>query len=215
MLISSLCIVTSIYSEKREEKSFAYCIGAATLIEIREANRSLSDIAFEQELKLPFGVRPTILLGRHFYPLKWFRIELLAEYSFSKAENDTIADFSTVKNYKAGGASLNLNLVKKIDDSFNLFAGAGGGLLITSVEAENNDIGYGAFKIRNASPVLNIEGGCEIIPGGKVGFSIGYIYRLWRPAKFTDDRDMPLQGADYKEIVNGHGAYFKILLGRK
>lgn len=208
-------IITPIYSEKSEQKPFAYCLGAMAQVEIRNGERSISDIDLVEVLDLPFTVRPTFVLGRHFYPVSWMRIELLAEYSFSKAENDTIADFSTLKKYKAGGADLNIHFIKRFDSSFGLFGGLGGGFLITSLKADDNEDGFGGFKIRTTSPVLNVEAGCEIIPSRKAGFSIGYTYRFWRPTKFTDDRDFPLQGAEYKENVHAHGIVFKVLVGKK
>lgn len=211
----SLLIISSLYSEKAKDKPFAYCIGVVTSIEKRVAFRTIDDINLEQEYDLPISLRPTIILGRHFYPVSWFRIEIMGEYSFSKAENDTIVDFSTLKKYAAGGADLNIHLRKKVNSSFGLFAGVGGGILITSVKAEDNEEGYGGFKIRNSSPVLNIDAGCEIIPMRKSGFSISYVYRYWRPTRFTDDRDMPLQGAEYKELVHSHGLAIKLLVGKK
>lgn len=210
-----IVIITSIYSANTNNRSFSYCLGASALLEVRKAERSISDIDFNQELKLPVSVRPTFILGRHFYPTSWLRIELLAEYSFSKADDDTIANFLSLKHYKAGGADLNVHLRKEVDNSFALFAGVGGGFLITSLKADNNDLGYGGFKIRTSSPVLNLDAGCEIIPSRKAGFAIGYSYRFWRPTQFIDDRDMPLQGADYKEIVHSHGIVFKVLVGKK
>lgn len=210
-----LIVISSLYSEKLKEKPFAYCIGIAASVETRTATRAITDIDFEHDYKLPITLRPTIILGRHFYPVSWFRIEILGEYSFSKAENDTVVDFSTLKKYKAGGADLNIHLVKRVNPSFGLFAGVGGGFLITSVKAEDNEQGYGGFKIRNSSPVLNIDAGCEIVPMRKTGFSISYLYRFWRPTRFTDDRDMPLQGTDYKELVHSHGLVLKLLVGKK
>lgn len=210
-----LVTMSSIYSANRSEKNFSYCLGTSALLEVRKAKRSISDIDFDQELVLPISVRPTFILGRHFYPTSWLRIEILAEYSFSKADNDTIADFLSLKHYKAGGVDLNIHLRKKIDNSFALFGGAGVGFLITSLKADDHDEGYGGFKIRTTSPVLNIDAGCEITPSRKAGFAIGYSYRFWRPTRFIDDRDMPLQGADYEEIVHSHGISFKVLVGKK
>lgn len=207
--------MSSLYSAKRDDKPFAYFLGVGASVEARSAKRAIPEIHLDQDITLPISVRPNFVLGRHFYPINFLRIELMGEYSFSKAENDSNADFLTLKTYKAGGLDLNIHLVKTFDNSTGLFAGVGGGCLITSVKAEEDEYGYGAFKIRNFAPVLNLDLGCDVTSGSKVGVSIGYRYRFWSPTHFTDERDLPLQGSDYQEFVNSHGVIIKILLGRK
>lgn len=210
-----LIIVNSIYSKTQEPKPFLYTVGAGFYLERRYAERTLEDIGIDDQIDMPFGLRANVFIGRHFYPLRWLRIEFLGEYSFGNAKADSVADFLSVKHYKAGGVDLNIHLVRPIDNSFALFTGCGGGFLITSLKADNNEQGYGEFKIRTTSPVFNVDAGCEIYPGRKAALSIAYSYRLWSPTKFTDDRDMPLQGADYKEINHSHGIVFKLLFGKK
>lgn len=203
-----------VYSEKSEEKRNTFLIGEGIHFEFRVADRVLHEINFHDRLSLPVRVRPVTVLGWHFNPLEIFQIEFIGEFSFTKSDVDTVADFNTMKKYKAGGLNLNFHLKKQLNRDVTFWGGAGGGLLISSLTAENNSAGEGGFKIRNIVPVFNAEAGVELPIHSKFDVGLSYFFRIWKPTEFIDNRDLAINGITYKEINYSQGIMVRILFGR-
>ena len=71
--------------------------------------------------------------------------------------------------------------------------------------------GYKGLDQKQWSPCVHFGAGLDITPSRSFGIKFTYAYRIWRPVKFLDARDLPLSTVEYKELFFSHVFQIKFL----
>ena len=120
-----------------------------------------------------------------------------------------------------GFSLLDIQLVRPMSTTLDLFILLGGGINYLHLEEHavyvqdhKKEIvlpNYKGLDEKQWSPCGHFGAGIDITPTRSFGINFTYAYRIWRPVKFSEFRDMPLSTVEYKELFFSHVFQIKFL----
>lgn len=219
--------LTSSYSETARKESIRkplYTAGGNFLY-----NRRSGMYIFESFNKQQYIAPPKISLfgfnlGKRYYATPWLRFQIDILLNFGSNIEDTLyygTYFAQKYKYKNFDFLLDIQLVRPMSNTLDLFTLLGGGINYlhleehaVSVEDYKQEIavaGYKGLDQKQWSPCVHFGAGLDITPSRSFGINFTYAYRIWRPVKFLDARDLPLSTVEYKELFFSHVFQVKFL----
>lgn len=222
VIILSAGFAASAFSTSLEsnDNKLLYFAGGDILYSRRIGSSSFEPIAKRQDFKKNNLFQYGFTLGKRYYAVSWLRYQLEGMFHFGKCVEDTILEdsdfkeFSPMHHFNHIGLNLDMHLVRQTNNRLSPYVLCGGGVNYMhqeeeTVDPENNNksvspINYSGKNIKVWSPNFNLGAGFDYRFTRSMGLSIAYSYRIWKPVKYRDASDMPLEPIEYEERFYTH-----------
>lgn len=216
-------------SSKSSDNDLLYFAGGDILYSRRIGSYRFESIEKRQDIAKKNLFQFGFTIGKRYYATPWLRFQIEGMFHLGSSVDDTLADiytdpildFSSKNLYKHIGFNLDLHLVRQLGNRLYPFVICGGGMNYMHLEEETvlpedhtqsvSTVSYSGKNLKVWSPNFNLGAGFDYRLTRSMGLGIAYSYHIWKPVKYRDASDMPLEAIEYEERFYTHRFQVKFL----